>query len=192
MYQETVHENVEDMLAVETDLHQMFRHQKEEGSLARHTNAHALIQRIEDTTDQNLADLRACAEQLGGQSTLKKAVGAVTGLASGIWQRARQSDSASRIMRDAYAALSFAVVCYEMLHTTALAAGDMRTADLALRHMKSYAPLIIELTEMIPEVVVAELSSEGKLPSDAKAAREAVQNARSAWSTAQSEATQVH
>ena len=184
MYQETVHENVEDMLAVETDLHQMFRHQKEEGSLARHTNARALIQRIEDTTDRNLADLRACAEQLGGQSTLKKAVGAVAGLASGVWQRARQSDSASRIMRDAYGALSFAVVCYEMLHTTALAAGDTRTSEMALQHMKSYAPLIVELSDMIPEVVVTELASEGKLPSDENAAREAVRNAREAWNTA--------
>lgn len=191
MYQETVHENVEDMLAVETDLHQMFRHQKEDGSLARHAETQALLQRIEDVTDRNLAELRACAEQLGGQSTLKKAVGAALGVASGLWQRARQSDSASRIMRDCYGALSFGVVCYEMLHTTALAAGDTRTADLALRNMKNYAPLIIELTDLIPEVLVAELAAEGKLPADDEAAREAVRNARSAWSGAQSEA-QMH
>jgi ferritin-like metal-binding protein YciE len=185
VYAETVHDNVEDMLAVETELHQMLRHQKEDGALQRYPNAQALIQRIEDTTDRNLGDLRACAEQLGGQSALKKAVGAAMGVASGLWQRARQSDSASRIVRDAYGGLSFAVVCYEMLHTTALAAGDTRTAELALRNMKNYAPLIIDLTEMVPEVVVRELAAEGKLPNDERAAAEAVRNARNAWQEAQ-------
>jgi len=188
VYAETVHDNVEDMLAVETDLHQMLRHQKEDAALKRYPNAQALVQRIEDTTDRNLAELRSCAEQLGGQSPIKKAVGAAMGVASGLWQRARQSDSASRIARDAYGGLSFAIVCYEMLHTTALAAGDKRTADLALRNMKNYAPLIIELTEIVPEVVVRELAAEGKLPSDERAAAEAVRNARSAWHEAQTSA----
>jgi hypothetical protein len=176
-----IREHVGDMLAVEQELHQMFRNAKEDSALARFPAARALLQRIEDTTDRNLSAVQACMKRLGGESPLKKAVGAALGAASGLWQRVRQSDSASRILRDGYGGLNFAIVCYEMLHTTALAVADTRTAEMALGHLKAYAPLVVELSDTIPQVVIDELAAEGKVVRDSEVAREAVRNAREAW-----------
>ena len=75
-----------------------------------------------------------------------------------------------------------------MLHTTALAVGERDVAELALRHLKDYAPLVIELGEAVPEIVVRELSTEGKVMGSADAAAQAKQNACQAWEQAASHA----
>jgi hypothetical protein len=68
-----------------------------------------------------------------------------------------------------------------MLRTTALALGDQRVADTAIRHLEEYATAIMRLSEVIPPLVVQELSQEGKIPADQKVAEEAVRHVRDAW-----------
>ena len=80
------------------------------------------------------------------------------------------------MVRDDYAALSFAIVCYQMLHTTALALGDQRIADIAIRNLEDYATAIMRLGEIVPPLVVEELASEGRIPPN--------QNVRDAWAHA--------
>lgn len=173
---------VNDMLAVEREAHAAVRRQKHDASVKQFHEASRLIDRIEDTLDRHIAELEKSLEMMGGnESLLKKAVGTALGAVSGIYDKVRSDDRVSRMLRDDYTALSFAIVCYEMLHTTALAAGDSTVADLALRHMRAYAPLVIEVTDVLPQVVTDELAAEGKISLDPVAAREAARNARAAW-----------
>jgi hypothetical protein len=85
------------------------------------------------------------------------------------------------MLRDDYTALGFATVCYEMLHTTALATQNHEVAELALSHLKAYAPFIMQMADVIPEVLIQELSSEGKIVADHRVAEDAVRNTHSAW-----------
>ena len=176
--------HVNDMLAVETELHAAFRRQKGDAGIKRNAAAHQFVSRTEDTIDDHLAALKRCAERLGGESVLKKAVGGVMGAAAGLYGKVRSDDKVSRVLRDDHAALSFASVCYEMLHTTALAMRDSATADLALSHLKHFTPLIVDLSRMLPEVLVEELSDEGKIPFDRSVAEDAARNTRDAWANA--------
>jgi ferritin-like metal-binding protein YciE len=173
---------VNDMLAVEREAHSAVRRQKHDASVKQYAEASRVIDRIEDTLDQHIAELQKCLQVMGAdESMLKKAVGTALGAVGGIYDKIRSDDRVSRMLRDDYTALSFASVCYEMLHTTALAAGDSVVADLAIRHLRDYAPLVIEVTDVLPHVLTDELAAEGKIQVDPSAAREAVRNTRAAW-----------
>ena len=176
---------VNDMLAVEREIHQAFSRQKHDEHVKSYPAAYQVISRIEDTIDRHLVDLQSCQRRLGtDESVVKTAVGSVLGFAAALYDKVRQDDQVSRMLRDDYTAVSFASVCYQMLHTTALAMRDAQTAELALRHLKSYTPLVVELTNVIPEVLLKELLAEGKIAADQSVAREAVRNTREAWEQA--------
>lgn len=176
---------VNDMLAVETEIHGALRRQKNDGRIKSNAMAHQLVSRAEDMIDRHLASLRSCIERLGGsESLMKKAVGGVLGAAAGIYDKVRSDASVSRALRDDYTALSFATVCYEMLHTTALAMRQKDMAELALHHMKDIAPFIVDVTELLPQVVVDELSAQGNGTIDRSVAAEAARNTLQAWNSA--------
>ena len=181
---------VNDMLAVEREIHNALSRQKHDERVKAFAAASQMIARIEDTVDRHIRELETCLARLGGdESVLKKAVGTVLGAAAGLYGKVRPNDKVSRMVRDDYTALSFATVCYEMLHTTALAVKNPSTADLALAHLKAYAPLIVDLADVVPEVVIDELAEEGKIAADHSIAVQAARNTRSAWDQASS---QVH
>ena len=85
------------------------------------------------------------------------------------------------VVRDDLTALNFAVACYQMLHTTALAMHDQPLADLALRHIKDFTPEIMDLSEVLPSVVLCDLEREKKISADESVAEEARKNTREAW-----------
>ncbi len=182
---ETLAGYVDDMIAVERDVHQMLRRHRDEAVVQHRDLAHDLLERAESATDRNLAVLQDCRRRLGGEDegALKKAVGAVAGMASQLYERVRQEDKASRILRDDYTALSFATICYEMLHATALAVREPIVADVALTNLKAYTPLVMEIGMTMPEVVIEELADEGKATGNADAATAALRNVRDAWHT---------
>jgi hypothetical protein len=177
--------HIRDMLAVENEMHAAFRRQKHDDRLNIHPDSARLVARIEDTIDRHLGALRNALGNFGAkesmESTLKQALGSVLGAAAGIYSGMRTDDPVSRMLRDDYIALSTAIVCYEMLHTTALAAGHEATAELALAHLKDFAPLVMAISELVPHAVVEELSRQGKLPAAHEAAERAVENTRQAW-----------
>ena len=176
---------VNDMLAVETEFHGAFRRQKDDAAVRRHADAHAIVSSAEDVIDRHLSTLKECLQRLGGtESVVKKAVGGVLGVAAGIYNTIRPNENASRVLRDDYAALCFGTVCYEMLHTTALAMKDERTADLALRNLKDFPPLIMAISTTMPSVLIRELAESSTVSSDASVAEDAVRNTRAAWAEA--------
>jgi ferritin-like metal-binding protein YciE len=178
---DTLRGYVNDMLAVERDIHAAFRRHKEDRGAKTYPEAAAVLQTIEDRIDLHIASLERGLERLGeGESSLKAAVGAVLGAVAGVYGKLRD-DRVSRMLRDDYTALCFACVCYEMLHTTALALGHREIADLALEHLRDYTPSVMALGELLPEVVTEELRREGKIAAGEPVARVAAENTREAW-----------
>lgn len=173
---------VNDMLAVEREAHSALSRQKHDQGVKQYAEASRVIDRIEDTLDRHIAELQKCLKAMGAdESLLKKAVGTALGAVGGIYDKVRTDDRVSRMLRDDYTSMSFSTVCYEMLHTTALAAGDSVVADLALRHLRDYTPLVMDVSDVLPRVITDELAAEGKIPVDPGAAQEAVRNTRAAW-----------
>ena len=58
---------------------------------------------------------------------------------------------------------------------------DKPLADLAIRHLEDFAPLIMDLSDVLPSVVLSELVRAGKVVADNTVAQEAARNARNAW-----------
>jgi ferritin-like metal-binding protein YciE len=189
---ETLRGYVNDMLAVERDIHAAFRRHKNDRGAKTYPEAAAVLQQIEDRVDQHVAKLERALERLGsGTSALKAAVGAVLGAVAGVYGKIRD-ERVSRMLRDDYTALCFACVCYEMLHTTALAVGHGELANLALDHLRDYTPAIMALGEILPEVVTDELARDGKVTTDGSIARLAAENTREAWRTSDTGQLGVH
>jgi hypothetical protein len=178
---ETLSGYVNDMLAVERDLHAALRHQKDDAKVKACQTAGPVLERLEDLVDEHLKDLQHCMQTLGDTpSSLKTAAGSILGTLAAIYDKLRD-DRVSRMLRDDYAALCFACVCYEMLHTVALGAGQPEVAETSLRHIRNYAPMVMELSQVIPHVVMQELVREGKLKAPLTVASEAAENTQEAW-----------
>jgi len=64
------------------------------------------------------------------------------------------------MLRDTYCALHLVNMSYTMLHSTALALHDQRTAELALQHLRDLTELTVELSRAVPHVVVNELADQ--------------------------------
>jgi hypothetical protein len=172
---------VTDMLAVERDLHQAFRRHKDDKTTKTYPQAAAALQTIEDRIDVHVASLERQLQRMGSsESPVKAAVGAVLGAVAGVYGKVRD-DQVSRMLRDDYTALCFATVCYEMLHTTALAVGHGEVANLALSHLRDYTPAVMTIAQMLPEVITDELTREGKTGGNGSIARLAAKNVQDAW-----------
>jgi len=173
---------INDMLAVERDLHAAFRRQKDDACVERNEPARQLIAEVEDLVDVHVQQLSECLRRLGTtESALKKTIGSVTGVVAALYDKMRPNERVSRMLRDDYTALHFALVCYEMLHLTALGLKHSEVADLALRHYTDFTAPIIAITDALPEVLSQELSEEEKITADGSLIYRAVQNIRAAW-----------
>jgi ferritin-like metal-binding protein YciE len=172
---------VSDMLALERHIHEAVRRQKNDKHVLQHPEASQLINEIEETLDEHIEHLEQHVSLLGGEPTkpVKDTVAAVAGIAAGLYDKVR-SEEVSKMLRDDYTALNLAAMSYITLHTTGLAMGDPRTADIALHHLRHWAPLIMRITQVIPSVVVKELADDGATVSPT-IAQEAVRNTQTVW-----------
>lgn len=176
----TLQQYVSDMVAVERNLAAMAKRQledvKEESS-----DAGRLVLNIRNLSERHAEHLKEQLEALGGDpaSGIKEVVTAGMGAVSGMYEKMR-SEAPSKMVRDDYAALNMAAIGYTMLHTTGLALGDHATAELAMRHLRHYTPLIMEINQIIPQLVVADLSNDVE-GIDALSAQQARANTQEAW-----------
>jgi ferritin-like metal-binding protein YciE len=173
---------VTDMLGVDKHIHEAIRRQRDDKNMQQHSDAHQLVARMESTLDQQISELEQHVERLGGNasSTVKDAVSATLGAIAGMYDKVR-SETASKMLRDDYTALNLAAISYTMLHTTALALQDQTTADLALRHLRAWTPLITGINRVIPTVVTKELMEDSKVMVDSNVAPEAIRQTQQAW-----------
>ncbi len=64
------------------------------------------------------------------------------------------------MLRDDSTALSLAATAFSMLYTTALAMRELTIANVSLRHLQEITPLVMDLSKVIPAVVVRELAQD--------------------------------
>jgi ferritin-like metal-binding protein YciE len=173
---------ISDSLALEKHLFEAFDRQSNDSKVADHSQAKPLIEQLRHASRGHIQQLEPHLRALGGHATsvVKEAITTALGLAAGIVDKVRPF-TVSKMLRDDYTALSMAAISYTMLHSTALALRDTSTAELARKHLEDWTPLIVQLSEVIPFVVIRELEQDS-LPIDGNAAAEALKNTHHAWS----------
>jgi hypothetical protein len=176
---------VADMVALEKHILEAVERQREDESLQQFPAAKSLVLTIETTLRQHVAALENHVAALPGGSAaaaVKSAVTGALGAVAGLYDKIR-SEPVSRMLRDDYTALALASISYTMLHTTALAFKQTATADIALRHLQDLTPLLLEVGDVIPTVVVKELARQG-YPLDDAAVAQAARRIKEVWQEA--------
>ena len=179
--QDTLQQYVSDMLAVERHLLPAFENQSEDDRLADSPEAQRLVSKIEATIRSHINSLEQHLENQGGDpaSPVKTAVTTALGAAATAIENMR-TNPVSKNLRDDYTALNLAAIGYTMLHTTGHVLADEQTADLAASHLMDYTPLIIEINEVVPLVVVSELRDETEVL-EMDAVGPAIERTQQAW-----------
>jgi hypothetical protein len=158
-----------------TDVHALVSHgvqaihrQVENLKNVSHQDAKTAVTAFEGILKKQKIDLEARIEALGGSTTqpVKDAVSAVAGVAAGLFNAVRPSETAKSI-RDDHTYLSHLGIAWLMLHATALSLGDTTTASLAERGYAETARMIMHVDKILPKIVVEELREDKALhPAD--------------------------
>jgi ferritin-like metal-binding protein YciE len=172
---------VSDMLAVERHMLPAFENQSADRRLDKFPEAQRLVRAIKSTIQTHIDSLEQHLQGLGNDasSPIKSAVTAALGMAASLIENMR-TDPVSKNLRDDYTVLNLAAISYTMLHTTGSALQSEETAELALRHLKDYTPLLTRINALVPQVVVNELADETEIL-DISAAERAVARTQEAW-----------
>lgn len=126
--------------------------------------------------------LEARVKALGGTTAqpVKDAVSAVAGVAAGVINAVRPSETAKSI-RDDHTYFNHLGVAYLMLHTTASSLGDAETTRLAETGYSDITKAIMHINRILPGIVVEELAEDKELrPADTSA--QTHQMVKAAWS----------
>jgi ferritin-like metal-binding protein YciE len=177
----TINTYLSDMLALERHIAEPLSHQQQDEAVAKSTTAKRAIDSAATMTQAHIVALEARLDQVGGHAgaPLKNGVASALGAVAAAIGDVRKTE-VSKYLRDDYCALALASASYTLLHTTALAIGDLPTANLAERHLTDVAGAVMRLSASLPAVVLAELFEEG-VPIDPSVLREAEVNVERAW-----------
>jgi ferritin-like metal-binding protein YciE len=178
--QETLVKYLTDMYSLEKHLQQPLKAQANDADFGPYPEARTLVQKIEMRTEQALVALETQVTAMGGdaRSSFKSAVTAAAGAVAAAVNEAR-THAITNKLRDDYTALALVSVGYELLYTTATALGSAPVASLALRELKDVASHIMDLSQVIIPVAVAELAKTNPETNTktAVASQEAIKNA---------------
>jgi ferritin-like metal-binding protein YciE len=154
---------VSDMLALERHIAKPVEHQQNSSATANYATASTLINKIASVSQSHIAALEARLKDLGGNANhpLKAAWASLLGAGATAVGGSRKT-KASKYLRDDHTALSLASIGYTMLYTTAVGLGDTATATLAKQHLADIAPIIMEISDGVPTVVLQELRDDGE------------------------------
>jgi ferritin-like metal-binding protein YciE len=179
--QETLVKYLTDMYALEKHLQQPLKAQANDADFGPYPEAKALAQKIEMRAGQAASALEAQIKEFGGdaRSGFKAAVTEAAGAVAAAVNEAR-THAITKKLRDDYTALALVSVGYELLYTTATALGSAPVASLALRELKEVASHIMELSQIIIPVAVAELAKTNP-ETNAKSAVASQEAIRDAW-----------
>lgn len=181
---------IADMVALDKHIVEALERQQKDDDIKQFPNALQLVNKALGLLNQNVKTLESQLEGYGGGSAagaVKETVTGVLGAIAGLYDKVRK-DTASRALRDDYTALSLACVSTTMLHTTALGLRQGAVAEIALRQLQGLTPLIMELSQIIPPVVLKELSFEG-YEIETGLAQQVLRNTQQAWASEAAHAT---
>jgi ferritin-like metal-binding protein YciE len=132
--------------------------------------AHQAVQRFHDGVKASRDAMKEYQEQIGttGPKPIVQAGSALLGKAAGLIDKIR-TEGVTKSLRDDYTAFNHAAISYTLLHATALALGDQRTAELAERGLTTYAGMVQEINHVIGEAAIEELRKDEHRIADPKA-----------------------
>ena len=154
---------VGDIVALETHVEEaMDRQLKLESSS---TTLTAAIQRFHDTVRDSKQRAVAYQEQYGSEpgNPIIKAGSNLLGKAAGMIDQMRE-DGIAKALRDDYTAYSLVAISYTMLHTTAMALEDAATQAFAEQGLRTYAALVQDVSDLMPQAVVQDLKDNDDQP----------------------------
>ncbi|MBX7156868.1 MAG: hypothetical protein K1X66_00575 [Verrucomicrobiae bacterium] len=185
---QTLKQYVTDMRALDQYLLDITQTQAKDENLKRYPQAVSLINQIVFISQKHVAslDIQVTRFNVGTRSAIKGTVTSIAGSAMGLINKMR-SHEVSKMLRDDYTTLSISAISYTMLHTVGLALHDSIIADLALEHLKNITPLVVEISEITPAIVVTELADEGDMV-EPNVGMTALRNTQQAWTKETSQA----
>jgi hypothetical protein len=181
--EQTIRHYITDMIGLENYFCDVLEQQIKDENVKKYPQAEQCIRQAKIIIDQHVNGLKQHASLIEGNNSpiaaVKEAVTDILGGIKGLYEKMR-SDAVSKMLRDNYVISNLICIGYSMLHTTALACNDAATANLALRNLNDLPPIVMDLNEVIPQIVVDELNNQGKV-TDSAAAGEAIRNIQEAW-----------
>lgn len=180
--QETILQHLTTLKALDREVRAAIDRQQKDDRLSQQQDTAHLLERIEGTLAQQSERLETRIDALDGGSAvaeIKQRVGQLLGFAEGLWHDLSKRP-VSHALRDDYAALNLLAIHYTMLHAAALALDDRTTADLAFQNLRELTPMVVEISQAMPLVVVAELGQEHR-GIDPAVATAAVRTTHAAW-----------
>jgi hypothetical protein len=185
--QQTIEHTIEhylgDLVAVYRHVAEAISHHAKDDRVNRLAGAGAAIHYADDTVQRQLTELTKHAKAIGGtgfEGALKHSLTTITGFLTGLYGTVRP-ETASRMLRDDCAGVSFLMMCTQMLHTTALAVGDGAMAEICRRHMPDLAAAIMAINAVLPAAVVADIGADHVPITNPNAAGQARQEQSKAW-----------
>lgn len=94
---------------------------------------------------------------------LQETASELLGKAAGLIDKVRK-DTVTKALRDDYVAFNLAAVGYTLLHTTALALKDQKTAEFAEQGLETYAGLVQQVNAILPQAAVDDLVKNDEVP----------------------------
>ena len=182
---DTVQRYLGDLIAVVRHVSEAVERHSRDDALNRVVGGAAVVTNASDVLKRQLSALEYHATTIGGvgmAGVIKEAVTSLSGFLTGLYGSIR-GEAASRMLRDDYTGLSFVSMCTAMLHTTALAVGDDRTADLTRQHLDELPPVILAISELVPHAVVADLAADRVPIVDPDAPTLAIKHLIDSWRT---------
>jgi ferritin-like metal-binding protein YciE len=184
--QHAIQTYLSDALALERHIAQPLARQRDMDEAGQYGAAISIISQLKSLTDSHVNALDEQLKAMGGHeaSPIKSAWSQLLGAGAAAIDSARKT-KVSKSLRDDYTALSLAAISYTMLHATAMALGDARTAALAKAHLDDYAAVIVDISQVMPAVVLEELRDDGVNVAPGVAAQ-AQANTQSSWKSSSS------
>lgn len=152
-----------DIVALESHVEEAMDHQLK--LEAPNESLKQTIKQFHDTVRASKQRAQAYQKQYGSTAgnPVIKAGSEVLGKAAGIIDKIRK-DSVSKALRDDYTAYNHLAIAYTMLHTTAMALEDQATMQFAEEGLRTYAGMVQELNNVIPEAVLLDLKHNEEAP----------------------------
>jgi ferritin-like metal-binding protein YciE len=118
----------------------------------------AAVQRFHDAVRASKHRAVAYQEEYGSEpgNPIIKAGSNLLGKAAGMIDLMRE-DGVAKALRDDYTAYNLLAISYTMLHTTAMALADPATQTFAEQGLRTYATLVQDINQVMPEAVVTDL-----------------------------------
>jgi ferritin-like metal-binding protein YciE len=180
---ETLVKYVSDLISLDKHIIEAVNGQLADKNMQEYAEAARTLSKIQGTLQSDVVALEQNLERLGGDSgsPVKKAATAIAGAAASVIDKVRADDNISKMLRDTYTALSLNAISSTMLHTTALVMDEESTATVALAHLKSVTPLIVEISKVMPHVVEHELAVSNPEIQREGVAEESLRQTQTAW-----------